>query len=126
MMERRGRIGLIGWIRVCRGRCPRCGRRLKREIATDQSYTRTVPTRGRPAPPGRLLLNFVRHLTAGTAQDSHLWTVQGVISQQLGYPLALMELPRRNEGYQSLGLQLLQALLSFFNDLRILDLAADC
>ena len=30
------------------GRCPRCGRRLKREIATDQSYTRTVLFRGRP------------------------------------------------------------------------------
>ena len=30
------------------GRRPRCDRRLKREIATDQSYTRTVPFRGRP------------------------------------------------------------------------------
>jgi len=48
MMEKRGKIGLIGWIRVWRGRCPHCGGHLKPEIATDQSYTRTVLFRGRP------------------------------------------------------------------------------
>jgi len=48
MMEKRGKIGLIGWIRVWRGRCPHCGGHLKPEIATDQSYTRAVPFRGRP------------------------------------------------------------------------------
>jgi len=39
------RIGPIGWMKMLRGRCPRCGKRFSREIATDESYTSTVPIR---------------------------------------------------------------------------------
>ena len=33
---------LRGWLAIARGRCPRCGGHLKREVAVRESYTRTL------------------------------------------------------------------------------------
>ena len=49
MIDNRSKMGLAEWTKVWRGRCPNCGTRLKREFATDESYIREVPIRGRPA-----------------------------------------------------------------------------
>ncbi len=38
-------LSLLDRLRIIRHRCPRCGTRLARRIATDQSYTRSRPAR---------------------------------------------------------------------------------
>ena len=50
MTDNRSKLGLSGWVKVRRGICPNCRNRLKREIATDESYIRDVPICGRPGP----------------------------------------------------------------------------
>ncbi|UCF10390.1 MAG: hypothetical protein JSW65_01540 [Candidatus Bipolaricaulota bacterium] len=44
-MDSETRIGPLGWIRLWLGRCPRCGGRLTRVEADDQSFVHTHRTR---------------------------------------------------------------------------------
>ena len=44
-MANQHRVGIIGRIKVLVGRCPRCGERLERHEAMDQSFVHTLRTR---------------------------------------------------------------------------------